>query len=114
MQHVTLEWSVTLRKTAGQFQAYRASAATGRPAPDRIKLSVKVLTSACRLRNTLLHEMCHFAVRRLDEKKEAHGPCFKKWCVFMLCSCCVVLIGLSTMIVKVFIMTVDSSGSKKT
>ena len=32
-----------------------------------------------RLRDTLLHEMCHAAVWIIDKIKGGHGPAFKSW-----------------------------------
>ncbi|KRZ18787.1 Acidic repeat-containing protein [Trichinella zimbabwensis] len=33
-----------------------------------------------RIRDTLLHEMCHAAVWIIDQKIEKHGPFWKRWC----------------------------------
>lgn len=39
-----------------------------------------MLTDIGRLKNTLLHEMCHVATRLLDDfERDHHGPMFKKW-----------------------------------
>jgi predicted SprT family Zn-dependent metalloprotease len=32
-----------------------------------------------KLRNTLVHEMCHAATWIIDNDAESHGPTFKKW-----------------------------------
>lgn len=39
------------------------------------------MTAADKLRNTLVHEMCHAATWILDNDAESHGPTFKKWYV---------------------------------
>lgn len=45
-----------------------------------IELSEKVLTSADRLRCTLIHEMCHAAVWMFNgDTKCVHGPAWKAW-----------------------------------
>lgn len=46
---------------------------------DRIELSEKVLTSADRLRCTLIHEMCHAATSIISKKEEQHGKQWKSW-----------------------------------
>lgn len=46
--------------------------------PNKIELSEKVLTSADRLRCTLIHEMCHAATWIFDNDK-GHGSNWKKW-----------------------------------
>jgi predicted SprT family Zn-dependent metalloprotease len=72
----TVQWSKTLRTTAGV--ARLKSVLEHRTA--QIELSIKVLDSESRLRSTLLHEICHAAAHVLDNvQKPAHGDCFKKW-----------------------------------
>jgi predicted SprT family Zn-dependent metalloprotease len=44
-----------------------------------IELALKVLTSADRLRDTLLHEMCHAATWIISGKRDGHGKVFKSW-----------------------------------
>ncbi|CAD5211176.1 unnamed protein product [Bursaphelenchus okinawaensis] len=68
------EWNARLRKTAGQYYS-----SSGKGDQDLVKLATKVLTSGERLRNTLLHEVCHCAVRRINNVKEGHGRYFKQW-----------------------------------
>lgn len=45
----------------------------------KIKLSVKVLDGADRLRDTLVHEMCHAAAWLISGCKGGHGPVWKSW-----------------------------------
>ena len=44
-----------------------------------IELALKVLTSADRLRDTLLHEMCHAATWIISGKEDGHGKVYKSW-----------------------------------
>uniref|UniRef100_A0A1I7SSN3 SprT-like domain-containing protein n=2 Tax=Bursaphelenchus xylophilus TaxID=6326 RepID=A0A1I7SSN3_BURXY len=74
LPHLEFEWNARLRKTAGQYYS-----SVGKSQKDLIKLAVKVLTSGERLRNTLLHELCHCAVRKINNEKEGHGKYFKQW-----------------------------------
>ncbi|XP_076446916.1 germ cell nuclear acidic protein-like [Babylonia areolata] len=68
-------WNKRLLKTAGLCKQKRVN--------DRytasIELSTKVCDSAERVRDTLVHEMCHAAVWILNKAKEGHGPHWKYW-----------------------------------
>ena len=44
-----------------------------------IMLSEKILDHAVRLRDTLIHELCHAAVWVLNNASESHGPLWKSW-----------------------------------
>ena len=44
-----------------------------------IELSSKVLDSPDRLRDTLIHEMCHAAAWIISGYPDGHGPLFKDW-----------------------------------
>ena len=44
-----------------------------------IHLAVKVLTCADRLRDTLIHEMCHAASWIISGYRDGHGSIFKSW-----------------------------------
>ncbi|CAD5231344.1 unnamed protein product [Bursaphelenchus xylophilus] len=68
-----LEWNGRISKHAGLYVAGDT------PKYDVIKLSSKILKTGLRAENTLLHEMCHAAVYRLDYSDEVHGPRFAKW-----------------------------------
>lgn len=70
-----LNWSKTLRKTAGTCRQSKKD-------DERyceINLSMKVLTSADRLRDTLIHEMCHAAAWLITGYRGGHGPIWKNW-----------------------------------
>uniref|UniRef100_T1HYU0 SprT-like domain-containing protein n=1 Tax=Rhodnius prolixus TaxID=13249 RepID=T1HYU0_RHOPR len=44
-----------------------------------ITLSKKIITTAERLRDTMLHEMCHAAVWLINRSTDSHGPIWKLW-----------------------------------
>ena len=46
---------------------------------SRIEFSSKVIDSCDRLRDTLIHEMCHIAAWFISGCKAGHGPLWKKW-----------------------------------
>ena len=90
----TVEWSKTLRSTAGltRLKAIKVLPSSGiggtgqrtMSATSRheavIELSLKVLDCEERLRNTLVHEMCHAAAWLVDGNRQPpHGPVFHKW-----------------------------------
>eukprot|EP00727_Mastigamoeba_balamuthi_P006783 m51a1_g2725 hypothetical protein (542) ;mRNA; f:865474-867450 len=73
LHEVKLEWSKTLRTTAGTY--------TNKPGMGTITLSTKVIDSEARLKSTMLHEMCHAAVAVINNEPNApaHGALFKQW-----------------------------------
>ena len=52
---------------------------TGEDRFCEIHLAVKVLTSGDRLRDTLIHEMCHAASWLISGVSDGHGIIFKNW-----------------------------------
>ena len=74
---LTVEWNSRLLKTAGycSYKKKVISATVTRMA--KIELSTKVCDTAERVRDTLIHEMCHAAVWILHGSTEAHGPLWK-------------------------------------
>lgn len=71
-------WSKILRTTAGYCKCRTKSQQNQRMA--EIELSIKVVDSEDKLKNTLMHEMCHAAAWLVDGiTKPPHGECFKKW-----------------------------------
>ncbi|TRY67449.1 hypothetical protein TCAL_03735 [Tigriopus californicus] len=74
-----LMWSPRLLKTAGRcWQKSRLI----RGDPHRfssIELSSKVLDSSDRLRDTLIHEMCHAAAWIISGYRDGHGPIWRDW-----------------------------------
>ncbi|XP_076062520.1 uncharacterized protein LOC143037841 isoform X2 [Oratosquilla oratoria] len=73
-----IEWNARMRKTAGfcYYQIDR-SKPSGRGA--RLELSCKVIDIPERLRDTLIHEMCHAAAWIISGYKDGHGPLWKAW-----------------------------------
>ncbi|XP_023952049.2 germ cell nuclear acidic protein [Bicyclus anynana] len=74
-------WDTKLRSTAGTTTNRLIKTSRGeRIRTSSIKLSTKVLDAAQRLRDTLIHEMCHAATWLIDgELRAGHGPVWKKW-----------------------------------
>uniref|UniRef100_A0A0N5B9C0 SprT-like domain-containing protein n=1 Tax=Strongyloides papillosus TaxID=174720 RepID=A0A0N5B9C0_STREA len=70
---INLEWNKNLRKTAGTT-SYSSKKGV------KIFLSDKVCNKPYRIRDTLIHEMCHAASFLIDKVlNDGHGPSFKKW-----------------------------------
>ncbi|XP_054711459.1 germ cell nuclear acidic protein-like [Uloborus diversus] len=72
-----VKWSDYLRTTAGKTFCRRKENVYS----CEILLSTKVLTSFDRLRDTLLHEMCHAAVWTINKQHQVshHGPLWQIW-----------------------------------
>jgi predicted SprT family Zn-dependent metalloprotease len=81
IEYLPVTWNAKLRKTAGLTYTSRGKGSGGnRPFVARIELATKVIDTEEKLRQTLLHEMCHAAAWVLDRTcKPPHGPVFKKW-----------------------------------
>ncbi len=76
-----ISWSSRLLKTAGrclQFSRMNKTT-TNNIRYCQIELSSKVLDSAERLRDTLLHEMCHAASWVISGCRDGHGKNWKDW-----------------------------------
>lgn len=75
-----IEWNNRMRGTAGFCYCRKVtSKTTGITRTVRIVLSVKVLDSPGRLRDTLIHEMCHAAAWIVNEVADGHGQYWKFW-----------------------------------
>ncbi|XP_075986973.1 uncharacterized protein LOC142983794 isoform X2 [Anticarsia gemmatalis] len=74
-------WDTKLRTTAGTTTNRLIKNSRGeRIRTSSIKLSSKVLDAPARLRDTLIHELCHAATWLLDnELRAGHGPLWNKW-----------------------------------
>lgn len=73
-------WNPRMRGSAGFCYCRRAIKGTViKSRSVRIALSTKVLDSADRLRDTLIHEMCHAATWMVDQVSSGHGPHWKAW-----------------------------------
>ena len=80
-----LEWSVKLNKTAGRAHLNWIQTPIGKQRSCWIELSTKVLDTAFKLRNTLIHEMIHAAQWMIDgQDKPPHGDLFKRYGAFVM------------------------------
>ncbi|KAL7549310.1 hypothetical protein ACHAWF_013162 [Thalassiosira exigua] len=77
---VEVSWSKKLNKTAGITRMRGRTTDGVQTRTATIELATKVIDDEERLRETLLHEMCHAAQWLVDgTHKPPHGRCFKKW-----------------------------------
>jgi predicted SprT family Zn-dependent metalloprotease len=74
LKDVPIKWNKKLLNTAGRCNNSRK----GGVRLSQLELSEKVLTSADRLRCTLIHEMCHAATWIL-QGENGHGATWKRW-----------------------------------
>ncbi|XP_039294590.1 uncharacterized protein LOC111060193 isoform X2 [Nilaparvata lugens] len=74
-----IEWNSRMRSTSGYCFNKRTIRGGEITRSARIQLSSKILDAPDRLRDTLIHEMCHAATWLLDGVKDAHGPTWKNW-----------------------------------
>jgi len=75
-----IDWNVKLTKTAGLCYTQRHTDRFNVEVREcRIELSNKVLTREDRLRDTLVHEMCHAAAWIVCGYRDGHGPLWRKW-----------------------------------
>jgi len=75
-----ISWNVRLTKTAGLCYSRRYRDRHGiEVRSSRIELSTKVIDSCDRLRDTLIHEMCHAASWIISGYRDGHGPLWKTW-----------------------------------
>eukprot|EP01105_Mastigella_eilhardi_P022186 TRINITY_DN544_c0_g2_i3.p1 TRINITY_DN544_c0_g2~~TRINITY_DN544_c0_g2_i3.p1 ORF type:complete len:689 (-),score=131.23 TRINITY_DN544_c0_g2_i3:54-2120(-) len=76
--NMQISWSVRLLSTAGT--CVNTKKPSGRERTTRIELASKVVDCPQKLKETLLHEMCHAAVFLIDQVSGApHGTNFKQW-----------------------------------
>ena len=73
------KWNVRLTKTAGLCYMRKEKKNNVETRIARIELSTKVIDSADRLRDTLIHEMCHAAAWILSGYQDGHGPLWLHW-----------------------------------
>ncbi|XP_029578199.1 uncharacterized protein gcna isoform X1 [Salmo trutta] len=73
--NMSVSWNNKMRKTAGYCITGQERGSGNRYA--RIQLSDKVCDSADRLRDTLVHEMCHAATWLINSVRDGHGPFWK-------------------------------------
>ncbi|KAM3867087.1 germ cell nuclear acidic protein [Diretmus argenteus] len=73
--NMSVTWNKKMRKTAGYCVTGQERGGGNRYA--RIELSEKVCDSADRLRDTLVHEMCHAATWLINGVRDGHGSFWK-------------------------------------
>lgn len=73
-----IEWNKRLLRTAG-YCTYKKSSKNPEDRSVRIELSTKVCDSAERVRDTLIHELCHAAVWLINGTRDGHGQYWKYW-----------------------------------
>ncbi|XP_058791016.1 germ cell nuclear acidic protein-like [Phymastichus coffea] len=79
-EDMSIEWSIRLRGTAGKCYNKQSLKALGNTVrSSRIVLASKVLDSPDRLRDTLIHEMCHAATWLINNVSDGHGNFWKAW-----------------------------------
>ncbi|XP_072361576.1 germ cell nuclear acidic protein isoform X1 [Scyliorhinus torazame] len=75
-EKLVITWNKKMRKTAGYcVTGQKRDGILQRYA--RIELSEKVCDSAERLRDTLIHELCHAATWLINNVRDGHGPFWK-------------------------------------
>lgn len=75
---MNITWNARLTKTAG-YCYYQINGASETRRGSRIELSTKVIDCPERLRDTLIHELCHAAAWIISGYKDGHGPLWKAW-----------------------------------
>ena len=77
---MSFTWNVKLRGTAGYCHNKRITKSTGEIIrQSRIEFSSKIIDRADRLRDTMIHELCHAASWVLDGKLDGHGAVWNSW-----------------------------------
>ncbi|XP_068596950.1 germ cell nuclear acidic protein [Brachionichthys hirsutus] len=74
-KNMSVTWNKKMRKTAGYCVTGQERGGGSRYA--RVELSEKVCDSADRLRDTLIHEMCHAATWLINGVRDGHGSFWK-------------------------------------
>ncbi|XP_063991843.1 germ cell nuclear acidic protein [Diachasmimorpha longicaudata] len=74
-----IEWNVRMRGTAGFCYNKKVKTLTGFVRSSRIALATKIVDKPDRLRDTLVHELCHAATWLTNEISDGHGPFWKAW-----------------------------------
>nr|SVE73482.1 EOG090X0464 [Daphnia atkinsoni] len=77
----SITWNSRLTRTAGYCRHFtkRDNGSGSTSFESRIELSAKVVDTPCRLRDTLVHELCHAATWMIDNCRGGHGPVWRKW-----------------------------------
>ncbi|KAL2727017.1 germ cell nuclear acidic protein [Vespula squamosa] len=79
-EDMKIEWNIRMRGTAGYcYNKKSVKPLGGILRSSRIVLSTKVLDTPDRLRDTLIHEMCHAAAWLINDVSDGHGPFWTAW-----------------------------------
>ena len=79
-EDLTIEWNVRMRGTAGFCYNKKSLKTLGSVVKSsRIVLATKILDTPDRLRDTLIHEMCHAAAWLINDVSDGHGPFWTGW-----------------------------------
>eukprot|EP00092_Neocalanus_flemingeri_P037609 GFUD01040945.1.p1 GENE.GFUD01040945.1~~GFUD01040945.1.p1 ORF type:complete len:876 (+),score=218.63 GFUD01040945.1:336-2630(+) len=79
-EDMDITWNVRLTKTAGLCYSRRhRNRHNIEVRSSRIELSTKVIDCGDRLRDTLIHEMCHAASWIISGYRDGHGPLWRTW-----------------------------------
>ncbi|XP_050541014.1 uncharacterized protein LOC126905399 [Daktulosphaira vitifoliae] len=79
---MNFKWNARLRTTAGACfnrRSVKINENLDCVRISRIELSSKIIDTAERLRDTLIHELCHAACWIFNGVSEGHGPAWKSW-----------------------------------
>lgn len=74
-----IQWNGRMTSTSGFCYNKREFREKGVLHSSRIVLSSKILDRPDRLRDTLIHELCHAATWIVDKTSDGHGPMWKAW-----------------------------------
>ncbi|XP_076760154.1 uncharacterized protein LOC143428848 [Xylocopa sonorina] len=79
-EDMNIEWNVRMRGTAGYcYNKKSVKTIGGIVRSSRIVLATKILDTPDRLRDTLIHEMCHAAAWLINGVSDGHGPFWTTW-----------------------------------
>ncbi|XP_025986841.2 uncharacterized protein LOC105195266 isoform X2 [Solenopsis invicta] len=76
---MSIEWNVRMTRTAGYCYNKKSVSSFGVVKSSRIVLATKILDTPDRLRDTLIHEMCHAASWIIDGVSDGHGHFWTRW-----------------------------------
>uniref|UniRef100_A0A1B6LDB8 SprT-like domain-containing protein n=1 Tax=Graphocephala atropunctata TaxID=36148 RepID=A0A1B6LDB8_9HEMI len=74
-----LQWNARMTSTSGYCYNKRIYSNNQIFRSSRIVLSIKILDRADRLRDTLIHELCHAATWIVNATSDGHGPYWRAW-----------------------------------
>ncbi|XP_026667731.1 acidic repeat-containing protein isoform X2 [Ceratina calcarata] len=79
-ENMTIDWNIRMRGTAGYcYNKKSVRTLGGVVRSSRIVLATKILDTPDRLRDTLIHEMCHAAAWLINGVSDGHGPLWTQW-----------------------------------